>query len=143
MGHEENDARNDHTQHRANLTGMDNIRLQKARNPIHIVVVQADVVITEQIDLGTGYTASFEVVLNLFEIVQSVTDVLEPLHKRSLFIIVYSSLPAPPLGSSAEAVSRGWPLCAALQTHGYTPTGIALCPGKLPMSLSIDAPPKE
>ena len=63
--HQQNDACHGQAQYRADLTGVDDIGLHKTGHAIDVVVVETNVVITEQIDLGTGYAANFEVVLNM------------------------------------------------------------------------------
>ena len=66
MSNQQDQSRHRDAKNRADLTRVDDICFQETGNAIHVVIVETDVVIAEQIDLGTGYAACFEVVLNLF-----------------------------------------------------------------------------
>ena len=66
VGHQQDDRRHRKAQHRTNFAGMNDVSFQETGDAIDVMVIKTDVVITEQIDLGAGYTTCFEVVLDPF-----------------------------------------------------------------------------
>ena len=100
IGHEQDQSSNRQTKQGADFTGMNDISFQEAGNAIDVVVIKAHVIIAKQIDLRARDTARLEVVLNLFELVQIVTHVVEALHRPSHRYVYYYRRTQPrPYGS--------------------------------------------
>jgi hypothetical protein len=75
---------------------VDYIRLEETGYGVYVVGFNPHVVIAEQINLRPGDTPGFEVVLDLFQIIQVVTHIVEALHEPSLKFLLSVGPPLRP-----------------------------------------------